>query len=105
MNIVNIKKVLKISLEILRNLLLNPSGKKLVLNMLETPNMAKSLDDFAKNFETLNLDESAHVVEINPHQITDTGATGSSKITVNAVNGIVEQTMNNILNRLFTSLK
>ena len=62
-----------------------------------------SLDDFAKHFETLNLDESAHVVEINPHQSTDTGATVSSNITVNAVNDIVEQTMNNILNRPFIS--
>ena len=62
-----------------------------------------SLDDFAKHFEMLNLDESAHVVQINPHQSTDTGATGSSNITVNAVNDIVAQTMNNVLNRPFTS--
>ena len=40
MNIVNIKKVLKISLEILINLILNPFGKKLVLKILKIHNMA-----------------------------------------------------------------
>ena len=50
---------------------------------------------------TLNLDESAHVLETN--QSTDTGATGSSNITVNAVNDIVAQTMNKIFNRPSTS--